>query len=112
MATRKLPVFISIVAAAGVFFSSADTPAQTRPMRPHMRPHMRPMPTAMGFSLRLEDGMGNALSSFMHQGQTFVLGREGERFEVVLTNPTGRRVEAVVSVDGRDAVNGRMASNE
>jgi hypothetical protein len=62
--------------------------------------------------MRLEDGMGNPLRAFMHGGQTWVLGEPGQRFEIVVTNPTSRRVEAVVSVDGRDAVSGGMANSQ
>lgn len=54
----------------------------------------------------LEDEGGNVLRSFRRDGTTFVLGYMGERYNVRLTNHTDRRVEAVLSVDGRDAVSG------
>ena len=34
----------------------------------------------------------------------------GDRYRVRITNPTARRVEAVVSVDGLDAIDGKTAS--
>jgi hypothetical protein len=58
----------------------------------------------------LEDGMGRALRTFQHGGQTWILGEPGERFVITVKNPTAQRVEAVVSVDGRDAITGRVAS--
>ena len=43
---------------------------------------------------------------FQHAGTTFVLGEPGERYAIRVENPTAQRVEAVVSVDGRDAISG------
>ena len=47
--------------------------------------------------------------TFSHGGQTFVLGQLGERYTLRVVNHTGQRAEAVVSVDGRDVVDGRPA---
>jgi hypothetical protein len=58
------------------------------------------------YGVSLEDEGGNVLRSFRRDGTTFVLGYVGERYNVRLTNHTDRRVEAVLSVDGRDAVSG------
>lgn len=60
-------------------------------------------------SISIEGHDGRALPSVMHGGQMFVAGEQGERYEVRLTNNSGDRVEVVLSVDGRDAVSGRMA---
>lgn len=57
----------------------------------------------------LEDADGTPLRTFQQDGTTFVLGYDGERFAIRLVNNSDRRVEAVVSVDGRDAVSGRVA---
>jgi hypothetical protein len=38
------------------------------------------------------------------------MGSIGERYRIHITNPTSRRVEAVVSVDGLDAIDGKTAS--
>ncbi len=45
--------------------------------------------------------------TFRHEGETFVLGHLGERYTLRLLNHTGRRIEAVVSVDGRDVIDGK-----
>ena len=45
--------------------------------------------------------------TFSYQGESFVLGAMGERYTLRVHNRTGRRVEAVVSVDGRDVVDGK-----
>jgi hypothetical protein len=51
---------------------------------------------------------GQHLRTFQHQGRTFVLGRLGERYGIRVTNPSEERVEAVITVDGRDAISGRV----
>lgn len=60
--------------------------------------------------MRLVDGQGRALRTFHHHGSTFVLGDMGRRYAIELTNHGARRVEVVVSVDGRDVVNGRRSA--
>jgi hypothetical protein len=54
----------------------------------------------------LEDDHGTPLRTFHSDGTTFVLGYLGERYNVRISNHSDRRVEAVLSVDGRDAVSG------
>lgn len=46
----------------------------------------------------------------MHNGRKFVLGDLGQRYRVRVFNPTPARLEAVVSVDGLDSIDGRRAS--
>jgi hypothetical protein len=45
--------------------------------------------------------------TFFHAGETYVLGQLGERYVLRVANHTGRRIEAVVAVDGRDVIDGR-----
>jgi hypothetical protein len=71
-------------------------------------PVWRPKPAAPAFAVSVEDERGAALPTFRHEGQVFVLGTPGERYNVRVVNRTGRRVEAVVSVDGRDAISGQV----
>ena len=47
--------------------------------------------------------------TFQHAGESFVMGQMGTRYTLRVLNHTGRRVEAVVSVDGRDAIDGKTA---
>jgi hypothetical protein len=47
--------------------------------------------------------------TFFRGGGTYVLGQMGDRYTLHVVNHTGRRVEAVLSVDGRDVVDGRSA---
>jgi hypothetical protein len=50
---------------------------------------------------------GAPAPTFSHGGESYVLGQLGERYVLRVSNHTGRRVEAVVSVDGRDVVDGK-----
>jgi hypothetical protein len=56
----------------------------------------------------LESPAGGELPTFRQDGQTYVLGEPGERYNIRVSNPTSERVEVVVTVDGRDAVSGRV----
>ena len=60
------------------------------------------------FTLELLDGSGSVLPTFQHRGRTYVLGALGERYQVRVRNGSGQRVEVVVSVDGRDVVDGQI----
>jgi hypothetical protein len=60
------------------------------------------------YSVSLEDEYGTPLRTFRQNGTTFVLGYEGDRYNVRVENHGGRRVEAVVTIDGRDAVSGNV----
>ena len=75
----------------------------------------RPIPGGMplrsnvgGYELQvLVDG--SLARSYAYGGETHVLGALGARYTLRVVNHTGRRIEAVVSVDGRDAIDGKTA---
>jgi hypothetical protein len=50
-----------------------------------------------------------SLPTYHYRSHTYTMGTMGDRYVIHLTNHTSRRVEAVVSVDGLDAVDGRAA---
>jgi hypothetical protein len=56
------------------------------------------------------DESGSPLPTYYQGGRAFVEGDIGSRYLLRIVNPTPRRVEAVVSVDGLDAIDGRPAS--
>src|ERR1019366_5383169 len=70
----------------------------------------RQAPAAWGPHLEVVDESAQRLPTFYQGGRQFVLGSMGGRYQVRVVNPTGARIEAVVSVDGLDAVDGRPAS--
>lgn len=60
-----------------------------------------------GVELIGEDG--GTLPTYAHGGRYYVLGDAGERYTIRVSNPTDRRIEAVLSVDGLDAIDGEAA---
>jgi hypothetical protein len=62
------------------------------------------------YRVELFYGDSSRLPTFYSGGRAYVLGTIGERYRIHIANPTSRRVEAVVSVDGLDAIDGRTAS--
>jgi len=63
---------------------------------------------AAGYEMTiLVDGV--PAQTYDYAGGTYVLGQLGARYTLRVANHTGRRVEAVVSVDGRDVIDGRPA---
>lgn len=59
------------------------------------------------YSVEVRSSWGGRLPTFRHAGQTYVMGNLGQRYEIVVHNRSGRRVEAVISVDGLDAIDGK-----
>ena len=57
----------------------------------------------------VDDGM-RTLPTFAHEGRRFVLGSLSARYRIRIVNPTASRFEAVISVDGLDALDGQPAS--
>jgi hypothetical protein len=101
---------IPIVLAALVMALAAPEPAQARrnkqafstaPVAPAVQPLV---------SLTLEQPGGVPLPSFLHLGSLYFGGQQGERYDLRLTNNTGERVEAVITVDGRDVISGELGN--
>jgi hypothetical protein len=61
-------------------------------------------------TVALESPDGRVLVGRRANGRTYVVGREGERYNIVIRNNTGGRFEVVASVDGLDVIDGRPAT--
>jgi hypothetical protein len=72
--------------------------------------HDETSPRRGPYAYDLVDEAGHVLPTFWHQGRTYVLGATGRRYLIRVRNDTGRRAEVVVSVDGRDVIDGQPAS--
>lgn len=70
---------------------------------------LTPAPAPAPYSIEILDEMGLPVTAYHHRGRTYVLGHAGERYVVRVTNPTPRRIEALISIDGLDAVDGEPA---
>lgn len=64
------------------------------------------------WAVQIVDERGVPLPTFQEEGRTYVLGTLGRRYGIRVRNGSARRVEVVVSVDGRDAIDGRPSSLE
>ncbi len=60
-------------------------------------------------SVSLESAQGWPLPATWSGGAVYVAGEPGMAYRIRLTNRSPERIEAVVSVDGRDVVSGRLA---
>jgi hypothetical protein len=67
-------------------------------------------PVVAGPTLEVVDDAERPLPTYAQGGRRFVLGDLGERYRVRIVNPTAVRVEAVLSVDGLDAIDGKPAN--
>ncbi len=75
--------------------------------------HPADAPARQGaWSIELTDEGGRTLPTFEHRGRTYVLGEPGQRYLLRVRNGSGRRVEVVASVDGRDVTDGQPAAWE
>lgn len=57
--------------------------------------------------VRVEDSNGNALVGTNHEGQLYVAGKKGTRYQVRVRNKTNKRLCVVVTVDGRNVITGK-----
>jgi hypothetical protein len=61
-------------------------------------------------SMSVRGEHGSALDAVSVGDRTYVVGQAGERYSILLSNRTGRRFEAVATVDGLDVINGQPGS--
>jgi hypothetical protein len=65
-----------------------------------------------GISVALVDEYGNILQGGTTADRNFVIGQEGQRYEIIVHNQTGGRFEVLGSVDGLDVIDGLPAHFE
>jgi hypothetical protein len=63
-----------------------------------------------GMYVEVLDQYGSPLETGYSGGRKYVLGEHGGRYTIRVANPSSRRVEVVVSVDGLDVIDGKAAS--
>ncbi|MDB4930503.1 MAG: putative outer rane lipoprotein [Myxococcaceae bacterium] len=65
-----------------------------------------------GIRISLRGESGEVLPGFTTGGEAFVIGQPGQRYSIALENHTSARIEAVLTVDGLDVINGQPGSTE
>jgi len=69
-----------------------------------------PVPVHGGITFSVVDENGLPLPAMSLNGRIYVVGENGRRYSIIVTNLTDRRYEAVLSVDGLDVLDGKTAS--
>ena len=97
-----LPV---LVFAAGCSAAHADQVAAPSPGA-RIAIAIAPTKVRAPYDVQVIRENGEQLPTYASKGRFYVQGNVGERYVVRVTNPTPRRVEAVVTVDGLDVIDG------
>ncbi len=87
--------------------AAADQPV-AGPALPSARIALAIAPAALRapYNVQVIRDNGEPLPTYGQNGRFYVQGNANERYLIRITNPTDRRVEAVVSVDGLDVIDG------
>ncbi|HEY8091344.1 MAG TPA: hypothetical protein VIF09_25950 [Polyangiaceae bacterium] len=105
-----LPLLLAVTTVVAGAALSHTSRAESPSSRPLPAVEVRRPPVAAVPRFELVDDSTQTLPTFAHEGRRFVLGSVGQRYRLHIVNPTGARVEAVIAVDGLDAIDGRSAS--
>lgn len=106
--TTSLGLLSTLLLGTAVFACSPGVAEAHRPW--HNTEHYHPPQPAQDVSVTLESPHGGSIQNFWHDGSLYVAGQNGARYNLRLQNNTGERVEAVVTVDGRDVVSGQLGN--
>lgn len=110
--TSLLPLLlVSLLAVACADASASEPSPEVAGARARRPPPPHP-PISARARVEVVRASGARLPTFEHEGRTYVEGVRGERYKIRVSNPTGERVEAVVSVDGLDVLDGKPAAFE
>src|SRR5687768_10806091 len=96
---------------ASLLFTTACSSAYAdRPALAHVGPRtalaVAPDRLRAPYDVQIITESGETAPTYAFRGRYYVQGLADERYTIRVTNPTGSRVEAVVSVDGLDVVDG------
>jgi hypothetical protein len=87
--------------------ASADAPVAGPALRPaSIALAIAPVKLRAPYDVQVLRDNGEALPTYGQKDRFYVQGNANERYIIRISNPTDRRVEAVVSVDGLDVIDG------
>ena len=99
------------LARAAIYYNDAEgVRAMARAVEPQRTWPQLDERAARLVSFALRDESGRLLPGVNAGGRWFVIGEQGRRYSIVLRNETDYRLEAVMSVDGLDVMDGQPAS--
>jgi hypothetical protein len=104
---------MSPFAVGKLFYNDPSGIAAMSDSHPGSRKHTRRFPVGVGHvEFGLRDGNGHFLTGFRSAGNNYIAGIAGRRYTIVVKNHSPGRIEAVVSVDGLDVIDGKPASTQ
>jgi hypothetical protein len=98
-------LFASLLFTAACSSAYADRPAVVQ-VGPRTALAVAPDKVRAPYDVQVVTESGETAPTYAFKGRYYVQGNDDERYTIRVTNPTGNRVEAVVSVDGLDVVDG------
>lgn len=105
MVTRR-SLLASLLLSAACSAAYADRPIGPALPPAHVALAIAPARLRAPYDVQILRGDGEVLSTYALRDRFYVQGNAGERYVLRITNPTARRIEAVVSVDGLDVIDG------
>jgi hypothetical protein len=104
-ASISASIFASILSGCSAAY--ADQPvAGPAPSPAHIALSIAPPRLRAPYDVQILREDGEALPTYALKDRFYVQGSASERYVIRITNPTARRLEAVVSVDGLDVIDG------
>jgi hypothetical protein len=95
----------ALVSGLGCGAAYADRVAPS-PRSPTQALAIAPAKVRAPYDVSVVTEAGEVLETYAKNGRYYVLGDDGDRYIIRVTNPTANRVEAVVTVDGLDVIDG------
>ncbi|HEY6035615.1 MAG TPA: hypothetical protein VIV58_15180 [Kofleriaceae bacterium] len=99
-------VLAALLFAAACGSAYADQVAGPAQPGPQIAIDVAPARLRAPYDVQIIREDGETLPTYASHDRFYVEGIAGQRYSIKISNPTGHRVEAVVSVDGLDAVDG------
>jgi len=96
----------SILLTAACSSAYADPPIGPGWPPAHVALAIAPARLRAPYDVQILRDDGESLPTYALRDRFYVQGNAGERYVIRVINPTARRIEAVVSVDGLDAIDG------
>jgi hypothetical protein len=103
---RSLLLASLLASAAACSSAYADQVAIPQPAGPRTALAIAPEKARAPYDVQIITEDGDTAPTYALRGRYYVQGNLNERYIIRVTNPTPSRVEAVVSVDGLDVVDG------
>ncbi|HFE47409.1 MAG TPA: hypothetical protein ENJ18_18290 [Nannocystis exedens] len=106
---RRLPLTLGLTLTTLVTGSFVGAPQVVQAHEPHVIAPYSPPVVSSDVSVSIEaPHSGSFFKTHGYGGSTYIEGRIGERYNIRVTNNSDERIEAVVTVDGRDVVSGEI----